>query len=226
MPLSTLLNLFGRSPFAPLQSHMDTVALCVHKLHDLYTALEKKDYELLEQIANEISSFENSADLIKNDIRNHLPKSLILPIGREHLLEILSIQDRIADCAEDIAVTCTLKQLEILPIFKEEFKLFLDKNIETFDKARGVTRELQELIESSFGGMEAESVRSMVEEVAYREHEVDIIQRQLLKNFFKADNQMSYVTFFQWERLFERVSSISNLSENLAYRVRMTLELQ
>ncbi len=226
MPLSTLLNLFGRSPFTPLRSHMDTVSSCVHKLRDLYLALEKKDYILLEQIANEISGLENSADLIKNDIRNHLPKSLILPIGREHLLEILSIQDRIADSAQDFAVTCTLKQLEILPIFKEEFRLFLDKNIETFDKARSVTQELHELIESSFGGMEAESVRTMVEEVAYREHEVDLIQRQLLKSFFKADDQMSYVTFFQWERLFQSLGSISNLSENLAYRVRMTLELQ
>lgn len=226
MPFSTLLKLFGRSPFSPLQSHMDTVSLCVHKLVDLYAALEKKDYELLEQIANEISSLEHSADLIKNDIRNHLPKTLILPIGREHLLEILSIQDRIADCAEDVAVLCTLKPLEILPIFQEEFRLFLNKNIETFDKAKAVIRELHELIESSFGGMEAESVRSMVEEVAYGEHEVDIIQRKLLKSFFKADDQMSYVTFFQWERLFENLSAISNLSENLAYRVRMTLELK
>lgn len=226
MPMSTLLNLFGRSPFAPLQSHMDTVSLCVHKLINLCEALENKDYVLLDQIANEISALEHTADLIKYDIRNHLPKSLILPIGREHLLEILSIQDHIADCAEDVAVTCTLKQLEILPIFKDEFKLFLHKNIETFDKAKAVIRELHELVESSFGGMEAESVRSMVEEVAYGEHEVDLIQRELLKSFFKAEDQMTYVTFYQWKSLFESISSISNLSENLAYRVRMTLELK
>ena len=172
MPLSTLLNLFGRSPFAALQSHMDTVSACVHKLQDLYEALEKKDYALLEQIANEISTLEHRADTIKNDIRHHLPKSLILPIGRENLLEILTIQDRIADKAEDMAVTCTLRQLEILPIFSDLFKLFLHKNIETFDKAKAVIRELQELVESSFGGMEAESVRDMIAQVAQQEHEV------------------------------------------------------
>lgn len=226
MPMSTLLNLFGRSPFSSLQSHMDIVSQCVHKLIDLYRALENKDYDLLEKIAVEISSLEHTADKLKNDIRNHLPKSLILPIGREHFLEILTIQDRIADSAEDVAVTCTLKPLEILPIFKDEFKLFIHKNIETFDKAKAVIRELHDLVESSFGGMEAENVRSMVENVAYGEHEVDIIQRQLLKNFFRADDQMNYVTFYQWESLFESLSSISNLSENLAYRVRMTLELK
>lgn len=226
MPLSTLLNLFGRSPFAALQSHMDTVSACVHKLQDLYEALEKKDYALLEQIANEISTLEHRADTIKNDIRHHLPKSLILPIGRENLLEILTIQDRIADKAEDMAVTCTLRQLEILPIFSDLFKLFLHKNIETFDKAKAVIRELQELVESSFGGMEAESVRDMIAQVAQQEHEVDLIQRRLLKEFFLAGEKMNHVSFYQWIRIFEATGALSNLSENLAYRVRMTLEVQ
>lgn len=224
--MSTLLNLFGRSPFAPLQSHMDTVALCVHKLNDLFTALENKDYPLLEEIANEISDLEHAADLIKNDIRNHLPKSLFLPIGRDHLLEILSIQDKLADCAQDVAVTCTLKPLEILPLFKDNLKIFLHKSIETFDKVKLIIKELHELVESSFGGIEAEAVRSMINDVAFTEHEVDIIQRQLLKSFFKAENEMTFVTFHQWERVFERISAISNLSENLAHRVRMTLEVK
>ncbi len=222
----TILSLFGRSPFAPLQSHMESVSKCVHGLPSLFEALEKKDYPRLEKLSEDISNLEHEADLIKNDIRNHLPKSLFLPIDRANLLEILSIQDRIADKAEDVAVLVTLKPLEVLPIFKQEFKLFLHKNIETFDEAKLIVKELHELVESSFGGMEAAKVRSMVDEVAYREHEVDIIQRQLLKSLFKAEDQLNYITFHQWQRLFESIASISNLSENLAYRIRMTLELK
>lgn len=222
----TILSLFGRSPFAPLQSHMDSVALCVHRLPDLFEALEQKDYARLEKLAEEISRLEHDADLIKNDIRNHLPKSLFLPIDRGNLLEILSIQDRIADKVEDVAVLLTLKPLELFPVFKEDFKRFLQKNIETFDEAKLIIKELHELVESSFGGIEAEKVRSMVDEVAFREHEVDLIQRLLLKSFFKAEDQLNFITFNQWQRLFECIASISNLSENLAYRIRMTLELK
>lgn len=222
----TILSLFGRSPFAPLQSHMESVGYCVHCLPDLFQALENKDYKLVDEIAEKISRLEHDADLIKNDIRNHLPKSLFLPIDRGNLLEILTIQDRIADKVEDTAVLMTLKPLELLPIFKEEFKLFLNKNIETFDEAKLIIKELHELVESSFGGIEAEKVRSMVDEVAFKEHEVDLIQRQLLKSLFKAEDQLTYITFHQWQRLFESIASISNLSENLAYRIRMTLELK
>jgi len=205
---------------------MDGVARCVHCLPELFEALDEKDQEKLEKVAAETSRLEHEADLIKNDIRNHLPKSLFLPIDRSYLLEILSIQDRIADTAEDVAVLLTIKPLELLPIFKEEFKLFLNKNIETFNEAHLIIKELHELVESSFGGIEAQKVRAMVEEVAYREHEVDLIQRQLLKKFFEAEDELTYMTFHQWQRLFESVASISNLSENLANRVRMTLELK
>jgi uncharacterized protein len=222
----TILSLFGRSPFALLQSHMKKVSKCVYALPKLFESIENKNSKALEAQAQEISLFEHEADLIKNDIRNHLPKSLFLPIDRGNLLEILSIQDSIADKSEDIAILLTLVPLEMLPIFKEEFTLFLRKNIETFTEAKSIIEEMHELVESSFGGIEAEKVRSMVDVVAFREHEADLLQRQLLKKLFQATEQLNYLSFSQWQRVFENISSISNLSENLGYRIRMTLELK
>lgn len=224
--LGTILNLFGRSPFAPLQSHMEKVSVCVHALLDLFDAVEKKDYTTIETIANKIADFEHQADLTRNDILNHLPKSLYLPIERNQLVKILNTQDQIADKAKDVAVLITLKPLEFLPYFNKEFKEFLAKNISTFESAFLIIKEMHELLESSFGGIEAEKVRSMVEEVAFKEQEVDIIQRQLLKKLFQSEDYMSYTTFHLWQKICERTASISNLSETLAFRIRLTLELK
>lgn len=224
--LSTILNLFGRSPFAPLQSHMEKVSLCVHMLVDLFDELDKKDYAALEQTSMKISEYEHQADLTKNDIRNHLPKSLFLPLDRGHLLEILKIQDQIADSAENVAVLVTLKPIEISAIFKKEFDEFLQKNIDAFNEAQLIIKEMHELLESSFGGIEAEKVRAMVEAVAFKEHEADLVQRTLLKKIFSLEDKMSYSTFHLWQKIFEEIASISNLSENLANRIRMTLELK
>lgn len=221
----TILGLFGRSPFAPLQSHVECVAKCVHCLPDLIDALKIGDEKLIAALCEKISAFEHEADIIKNDIRNHLPKGLFLPIPRESLLDILSIQDRIADKAEDAAVLVTLRHMEWLPALEKEFALYLQKNIETFDEAKLIVCELHELVESSFGGMEAEKVRAMVDRVASHEHETDIIQRALLKKLFQASD-LSPVAFFQWQRLIEHISAISNLSENLGWRIRMTLDIK
>ena len=220
----TLLKLFGRSPFAPLLSQMEKVSACVHMLPELFDAVEAGNQERVEQLAEELSKLEHKADLTKNDIRNHLPKSLFLPIDRHHLLEILALQDSIADKAEDIAVITTLKAIEMPPQLHSTFRQFLDKNIEAFNEVKMIIAEMNRLLESSFGGSEAERVRQMIESVAFKEHEADLIQRTLLKALFSAEEAMSYSTFHLWQKLIEALGDISNISEKLAWRVCRTLE--
>lgn len=222
----TIISLFGRSPFAPLQSHIDKVGSCVHMLQDLFRALELKNYDEVEKISNKISELEHTADLTKNDIRNHLPRSLFLPIDRRQLLDILSLQDNIADSVEDIAVLVNLKPIEILEGFKDDFYTFLTSNIDTYNEAEKIIKEMHELLETSFGGSEAEKVKIMVDRVAFKEHEVDLIQRRLLKKLFASESQMTYSSFHLWQKIFEALANISNLSEKLANQIRMTLELK
>lgn len=224
--LKTIINIFGRSPFAPLQSHMEKVDKCVQMIIPLFNALSAEDHHKLKTIAETMSNLEHEADLTKNDIRNHLPKSLFLPIDRSQLLEILTIQDSIADKSEDIAVLCTLKKLKMTETFKNDFKAFLDKNIETFNLVHQIIKEMHELLESSFGGIEAERVSGLCHDVAFKEHEADIIQRRLLAALLNSENELTYTEFYTWQKILEASGMISNLSEKLANRIRMTLELK
>jgi predicted phosphate transport protein (TIGR00153 family) len=224
--MQTLARLFGRSPFAPLQTHMARVAACVHHLVPLFEALAAKNYERVTEIAKEISKLEHEADLTKNDIRNNLPSGLFLPIDKTSLLEILSLQDNIADCAEDVAVLLTFSELEISSIFSNEFLAFLKKNLETFEKGYAIIKEMGELLESSFGGTEAAKVSKMVEEVAYKEHEADLLQAILLKKIFHQCSNMATPSFFLWMKVIEELAGLSDESEKLANRVRMTLEVK
>lgn len=225
----TILQLFGRSPFALLKSHMEKVAQCAQKVAELFEALQADNSAKVSEIAQRISELEHQADLTKNDIRNHLPKSLYLAIDRPQFLEILAIQDSIADRAEDIAVLVTLKALKLPEPLKNDFQAFLQKNLESFQAVRRIMNELHDLVESSFGGTEAEKVRSMVEEVAYREHEADLLQRTLLRDLIALEDAQGSIKtsdFYLWTRIFQAVADISNLSEKLANRMRMTLDLK
>lgn len=221
-----ILNLFGRSPFAPLQGHMEKVADCVFLLEALFRALKEKDFTALTPRALQISEFEHGADLMKSDIRNHLPSSLFLTIDRGTFLEILQFQDSIADKTEDISVLLTITHIEFLPSFQEQFFNFLDKNIQCFLEARKIIQELHELLESSFGGIEAEKVKTMCDNVAFLEHEADCIQHELLRSLFQSEKELSFGVFGLWQKIFEATGSISNLSEKLADSVRMTLDIK
>ena len=221
-----ILNLFGRSPFAPLQGHMEKVADCVFELIPLFGALKEKNYLLLNKIAERISTLEHAADLMKNDIRNHLPGNLFLSIERGNFLEMLLVQDSIADAIEDVAVLITIREMELFTGIEDALLQFITKNLEAFEGARRIIQELHELLESSFGGTEAEKVKAMIEDIAFKEHEADLMQRELLKSLYRIEDSISYGVFHQWQKIFERIGAISNKSEMLANCVRMTLNVK
>lgn len=222
----TIAKLFGKSPFAPLQTHLEKVSLCIEQLPVLFEAIRKKNDKAIHEISKKISKLEHEADLTKNDIRNHLPKSIFLPIERAALLEILSLQDSLADQAEDIGVIATIGMLKYIPEIDSDFEKFHTLNISTFEKVKEIIRELDLLLETSFGGMEAQKVKEMTEKVAYMEHEADTLQFKIIKHLYELGENLSYPVFHLWMRLIKEVAGISNISEKLANRVRMTLELK
>jgi uncharacterized protein len=222
--MSVMENLFSRSPFTPLQTHMEKVAECVRKLDDLYAAFVKKDSALVLKITDEISDLEHSADLTKNDIRSNLPRGLFLAINRADLLQILSLQDSIADAAEDIAVIMTFKKLEPIKDLKVELKAFLDKNTSAVENVHHIIHELERLLQSSFGGAEAKRVKQMVNDVAFLEHEADIMQRGILKKLYNMEDKLDYASFNLWLNIVQTVASLANLSEKLAYKISSLIE--
>ncbi len=224
--MRTFAKLFGKSPFAPLSTHMKIVEKCMGKLSTIFSLLSKGEYTAIEAEAKALSRLEHEADGTKNDIRNHLPKNIFMPITRSHFLEILSLQDALADKAEDIAQLLTLRELEKMELFKEEFLAFYAKNLEAFNSATRIVKEIDELLESSFGGIEAEKVKDMVNQAALLEHEADTLQHAFLKRFFKESDALSPPAFYLWIRLIQEVGTLSNLSEKLANRIRMILELR
>lgn len=221
----TIARLFGKSPFAPLQGHMDKVASCIEMLPSLLEAIESEDSEKIDTIRKEISSLEHEADITKHHIRNQLPKSLFLPIDRAQLLEILSLQDALADKAEDIATLATLKKLTCYNELKDLFAPFAEKNIQAALLVHLIIKELDALLESSFGGVEAEKVKKMVDDLGLREHEVDLLQFDLLKRLYALEDKISYSLFHLWMSMIKEIGTLSNLAEKLGYRIRMMLDM-
>lgn len=222
----TIARLFGKSPFAPLETHMDKVAACISELPSLFEALLTQDENEIQKIRDSICKLEHDADLTKNDIRNHLPRSLFLPVDRGALLEILSLQDALADKAEDIAQHALMRKLPQLAPFKTEFLDFASKNLETFWLAYKAIKELEELLESSFGGIEAQKVKGMVEEIAFSEYEMTQIQIRLMTRLYREGDEIPYREFHLIHTLIEEIGCLARLSEKLGNRVRMLLELK
>jgi len=225
--MSTLGRLFGKSPFTPLQTHMAKVTECVRKSKELFILLEAKDYNGIAKLAKKISKLEHAADLTKIELRNNLPRGIFLPVHRSNILEVLTLQDSLADKAEDIGILLTFRNIILYPEIREAFSAFLSKNYEAFEGVWKVIDQIDELVEFSFSGLEAVKVNEMVEEVAYAEYEADKLQRTLMKILYNMDTKkVAIAEFILIIQLVQEIAQLSNLSEKLAYRVRMMLEIK
>ncbi len=224
--MRTIAKLFGRNPFVPLQLHMEKVSECIGLLPSLFQAYANAQVDEVTRLAREVAEREHEADQLKHDIQSQVPRGMFLPVDRDRLLEILAIQDNLADKGENLAVLLTLRQTPIPVGMKELFQAFLEKNLEAFEGARRIISELDELLSSGFGGVEAEKVRLMVMDVARLEYEADRIQHDLLRQLFANEDGLSVADFFLLDKILKQLSELSNLSERLAHRVQRAMDLK
>jgi hypothetical protein len=159
--MRTILSMFAKSPFKPLVSHIDKVNECVSQIVPLFEAYKSGDYIKVEKISQQIEKAEHKADKIKDNIRQHLPQSIFLPVDKRDFMHLLSAQDDIADAVEDLTVIMRLKDIEIPEELLEPLMDLVQHVVDIANAACSMIRELEDLLESSFGGAEAEKIEKM-----------------------------------------------------------------
>lgn len=222
--MRSIAKVFGRSPFVPLQTHMEKVAECVGLVPGILAAYFEGRSPLVAELADQLSTLEHEADVIKDDIRNSLPRGLFLPVDRGHLLTILLHQDALANLAENVGVLLTLKQAATYPGLRELIEGFAGKCIEAFEQARLIIGELDELLETGFGGAEATKVKEMIDRVSRLEFEADRMQHDVVKGLLSHEEELSYGDFFLWARVSRQIGHLADRSDNLAAAVRRAIE--
>ncbi len=218
-----LFKLFRKSPFDPLQEMMKKVVECADQLRPLFEAFSRDDREEVRKLVEKISHLEYEADQIKNRIRSSLPKSIFMPVARADILEILANEDAIADATEDVAVLITLKDIKLLPEFRDCMLSLVERVLEVVHKAQDVINELDVLSETSFEGPEAKRVIAMIEDVCDLEHHTDEFQREVTKNFLLHEDRFTPGELWLWLKIVAKIGDVANYAERMCNRVRLFL---
>ncbi|MCH8277725.1 MAG: TIGR00153 family protein, partial [Proteobacteria bacterium] len=156
-----LANIFGSSPVKPLEKHIDISYRCARELRGFFAAAVKGNWSKARKVRAEIERLEHEADDLKKKIRLHLPKSLFMPVPREDLLELLLVQDKIANRTKDVSGLVVGRELQIPAEISEQFLDFVDRNVDAAKQARKSVRELHELFTAGFRGAEVGLVAGM-----------------------------------------------------------------
>ena len=218
-----LANLFGSSPVQPLEKHMDVTYRCAKKLMDFFPATIAGDWDAAIEARNEIESLENEADDLKKEIRLHLPKSLFMPVPREDLLELLLVQDKIANRTKDVSGLVLGRRMRfpdpIAPLLID----FVERNVDAAKQARKSVRELDELFTAGFRGAEVDLVESMIEELDRIETETDTKQAELRAELFKIESSLNPVDAVFMYKVIELTGEIADMAERVGRRLELLL---
>ena len=223
MPLSPFANIFGTSPFTALQKHMRVAVDCADHVPALFEALCDGDQEQVESVQKLIFEKEEAADKLKNELRAHLPKSMFMPVDRRDLLEILVMQDSIADTAQDIAGILVERPMEVPKEMKEPLSKLVTRCVDACHQSLKIIENLDELLETGFGGNERGAVLEMINQLNSIEDDTDKLGMQLARTLFQHENDMKPVSVIFWYQIIEWIGDLADYSEKVGDRLRLLI---
>ncbi len=191
MSASNLLSsVFGRSPIGPIQKHIAIAHQCATQLEPFFKAVFAENWDEVHNVQQKIIKLEHEADHLKKDVRMSLPKSMFLPVSRSDLLEIVTVQDKIANRTKDIAGIVVGRKMLIPTLMHDSFLDYIRRSIDASAQALKAMEELDELLEAGFKGREVDLVEKLIDELDQIESETDRLQIQVRCILFDLEQDL------------------------------------
>ncbi|OGV52234.1 MAG: TIGR00153 family protein [Legionellales bacterium RIFCSPHIGHO2_12_FULL_42_9] len=221
--MRSLMNLFGPSPIRPIEQHMRKTYQCAKQLHPFFEAVLKQDWQTAREINDKIAELEKEADIIKRDLRLHLPTSLFLPVSRTDLLELLSAQDRIANRAQDIAGLIVSRQMLLPTALADLLMPFLDRCLDAAKQACQAINELDELLESGFRGSEVKIVEEMIMTLDEIEHDSDQMLAEMRHRIFQIEKELPAIEVVFLYKLVQWIGDLADHAQTVGGRLQILI---
>jgi predicted phosphate transport protein (TIGR00153 family) len=216
-----LSSLFGKSPIKPLQEHMAIVTRCAEELTDFLNATFAENWQQAERHYNGICEKENRADDLKRELRLNMPKGLFMPVSRGDLLELLTVQDNIANLARDIAGLMLGRKMLIPQPIQADMQQLLAASIAVTQQAFKVINELDELLESGFVGREVDFVETLIQQLDVEEKNADVLERNIRHKLFAMEKDLYPVDVMFLYNIIEKTGDLADRARRVGGRLQL-----
>jgi predicted phosphate transport protein (TIGR00153 family) len=216
-------NMFGKSPFKPIQDHMAKSHSCAVALVPFIEAALAKDWKLAAEKRKVITKLETEADKLKRSVRIHMPKNLFLPVTRTDLLDMLTMQDKVANTAKDISGLMMGRKMEIPESMGESMLNFVKEAIATSAQALKAINELDELVETGFGGREVSLVENLIKELDRLEHVNDKSEIKIRATLFKLEKDMPPIDVMFLYKVIDAIGELADRAQKVGSRLQLLI---
>jgi len=221
MVSNPIMQMFARSPFGPIQEHITKSQECARGLEPFFLAVVEQDWDSAEKAQHKIAILEGEADSMKREIRLHLPSSIFLPVPRTDLLELVRMQDKIANKAKDIAGLMLGRKMTFPEVLRTEMVEFLGLALKTSEQAVTAMQELDELVTSGFRGREVDLVERLINELDDLEHNTDEQERKVRGILFEVEDDLNPIDVMFLYRIIDWVGDLANRAQQVGSRLQI-----
>ena len=216
-------KIFGESPVLPIQDHCNLCYQAASAMLDLLKSAADGDWEKAEAARNQVVEYEHRADELKKEVRSKLPSGMFMPVAREDLLELVIVQDKIANLARDISGLVIGRKMVIPEPIRETFLTYSSRNVDAAKLASKTIRELDELYEVGFKGKETDVIAGLIDELDEIENQTDDMQIGIRQMLLALEKQLDPIDVMFLYRVIELLGDIADRAQSVGRRLEILM---
>ena len=212
-----LSSLFYKSPFEKLQKHADKAKECAQLFKDAtvcHIDEECKDFDLLTE---QVARLESEADAIKRNIRNHLPRGILMPVDKFQFLHYLREQDKVLDEVEEALFWLSFRPRSMPDEVAADIQHLVEAVVPPIERLSELVALATKYFRSRTEELR-EKMKSLIRDIRQYEREADHLERELKYKIFSTINDALIV--YHLIHLVEIVGNIADHAENASDRMR------
>ncbi len=205
-----------KTPFAQLLDHMGKVRECIDMLGVGLKKYYEGDYKNFSKLTKKVSKLEHEADIIKSNLRNHLPGSLFMPVDKGKFMWALREQDAILDHADNLVRMLDMRHTKIPKNLQDLFIKHAEAVMKTVDAMEDAVDNIKDLVETSFVKREREQTKEFIYKVHENEYKADEIKYEMTKGIYKIEKKLDPMDSYHLLKIADWVDDIADHAENVA----------
>ncbi|NIA09141.1 MAG: TIGR00153 family protein [Nitrospiraceae bacterium] len=213
-------SLFYKSPFKDLQRHSDKVKECTYLFREAVSCHIDQDYKRFESLTDQIARLESEADGIKRDIRNHLPRGILMPVDKFQFFQYIREEDKVLDEVEDALLWLSFRPRTIPGTIAVDMYDLVKAVIPAIEKLPEIVSLATDYFKSQ-SEPERVKIKGLIRDIRQYEREADHLERELKFKIFNTIKDTLIV--FRLIRLTEYTGKIADHAQSASDHMRVMI---
>lgn len=218
--MSTVVwSVLKECPFQMLHQHALCVQEAMNNLCLLFEYGKQREPDLSCAALSKVHEQEQQADQIKQSIRKLLNERIYIPVNRRDLLDVLFLQDSIANQIEDISGLFYARQMEILTVWEDVWDQFLATMVRAVQLVVQINEDLSHIIEAGFHSRMQTILLETVVSLDECEHLHDQFLKEMRLKLYDVEATLKPIDVWFYYQFLDRMGNVTDLARRLGFQL-------